>query len=96
MLTLLGLGFLLGLRHAFEPDHADAYFTRGMAKYELKDFTGAIADYTAAINLDPNLETASIARGRAFTALRNEKPAKVDLNKARDLRNKFTKASSTH
>ena len=35
-------------------DSAEAYNERGMERAENEDFAGAIADYTAAIALDPN------------------------------------------
>jgi tetratricopeptide (TPR) repeat protein len=35
-------------------DSAEAYNDRGMERAENEDFTGALADYTAAIAIDPN------------------------------------------
>ena len=35
----------------YKPDHADAYFYRGFAKYQLSDYTGAERDFTRAIEL---------------------------------------------
>ena len=31
-----------------------AYFSRGLSQINLKDYNGAISDYTKAIELDPN------------------------------------------
>jgi tetratricopeptide (TPR) repeat protein len=75
------------------PHEALAYFNRGVAKSLLNDFQGAIADYTAAINLTPS-EGAYTARGFAHKALRNEKEAKDDFNRARELHLKSSQASS--
>ena len=33
---------------------AEYYYNRGNAKYDLQDYDGAIADYTKAIELNPN------------------------------------------
>lgn len=35
-------------------DSAEAYNDRGMERAENEDFTGALADYTAAIAIDPS------------------------------------------
>jgi tetratricopeptide (TPR) repeat protein len=67
-----------------------------VAKSRLNDLPGAIADYTAAINLGPNLEDAYEARGSAHTALRNEKEAADDFRRAMELRLKSSQASATH
>ena len=36
------------------PKDADAYYNRGIAKGDLKDYYGAISDYTKAIEINPN------------------------------------------
>jgi tetratricopeptide (TPR) repeat protein len=37
-----------------EPNNANAYANRGMARFNLQDYEGAIADYDRSIALDPN------------------------------------------
>jgi len=39
---------------------AEEYYARGIAKVKLKDYLGAIADYTRAIELDPNIPYVSV------------------------------------
>ncbi|MFM7276915.1 MAG: tetratricopeptide repeat protein, partial [Microcystis aeruginosa] len=48
-----------------KPDHANAYYNRGIAKYELEDKQGAIADYNQAINIKPDHALAYNNRGNA-------------------------------
>ena len=38
----------------YEVNFEEAYFGRGQAKFYLKDYYGAIADYTKAIDINPN------------------------------------------
>ena len=42
---------------------AQEYEDRGNAKYDLKDYRGAIEEYTKAIRLNPNAADAYICRG---------------------------------
>jgi len=44
---------------------ASAYYNRGNAYYDKKDFPKAIADYTRALSLRPNYPTAMFNRGLA-------------------------------
>ena len=46
-----------------DPNYADAYINRGLAKDNLEDYYGAIADYNKAIELDPNDAVAYYNRG---------------------------------
>ena len=36
------------------PEDADAYYNRGLARFDLEDYQGAIADFTQAIQLNPD------------------------------------------
>lgn len=47
-------------------DLAWAYTNRGLAYYELKEFTRALADYSEALQLDPYYYDAHYARGAAY------------------------------
>ena len=46
-----------------------AYLRRGISKYELEDYSGAIADYTKSIELDPNNANTYNNRGNLLTRL---------------------------
>ena len=61
---------------------AQAYFFQGNEKFYLKDYHGAIADYTEAILLDPKHTMAYYYRGCAKIHLQDSKGAFEDLNKA--------------
>ena len=41
---------------------SEEYFERAGKKFDLKDFTGAIADYSRAIELNPKVRKRSITR----------------------------------
>lgn len=60
-------------------NRAVAYFRRGLAYYERGEYDRAIADYTKAIALDPNLAGAYHSRGLAYV-----QQARDLLVKARD------------
>ena len=48
-----------------------AFYNRGFAKYNLKDFQGAILDFNKALELKPNYFEAFIARGQSFSKQAN-------------------------
>ncbi len=60
----------------------EAYYNRGCAKDELKDYTGAIDDYTKAIELGPNNESEYLNRGLAKYELHFFQEAIKDYDKA--------------
>ena len=55
---------------------------RGDAKYELKDYKGAIKDYTKAIKIDPDYAYAYVGRGDAKYKLKDYKGAIKDYSQA--------------
>jgi tetratricopeptide (TPR) repeat protein len=61
---------------------ADAYYNRGISKYNLKDFYGAISDFTKAIELDPNLADAYEYRSISKELLGDLNGACEDAKKA--------------
>ena len=61
---------------------AKVYFFQGNGKFYLKDYHGAIADYTEAIMLDPKHTMAYYYRGCTKILLQDSKGAIEDLNKA--------------
>ncbi len=58
------------------------YFYRGNAKGDLKDYQGAIADYSKAIAIDPQYAGAYNNRGNAKGDLKDYQGAIADYNKA--------------
>ena len=55
---------------------------RSYAKYDLDDYTGAIQDYSKAIEINPNDAKAYIGRGAAKDDLEDYRGAIQDYNKA--------------
>ncbi|MFC2098739.1 tetratricopeptide repeat protein [Bacteroidota bacterium] len=47
----------------YNPDHAEALFYRGLAKYQLSDYSGAEADFTRSIEIKPYKTEALYYRG---------------------------------
>ena len=63
-----------------------AYFNRGVSKFELNDYKGAISDYTKALELNPNNSRAYMNRGRAKHTLNDYYGAISDDTKAIELK----------
>jgi tetratricopeptide (TPR) repeat protein len=61
---------------------SSAYFNRGVEKGDLKDYYGAIADYTKAISLNPNDADAYINRGISKDNLKDYYGSIADYTKA--------------
>ena len=61
---------------------ADSYLVRGNAKFGLKNFSGADADYTQVIVLDPKTKEPYTGRGYARTKLGNYPEAIADFTEA--------------
>jgi tetratricopeptide (TPR) repeat protein len=73
----------------FRADFAEAYYTRGkarIAKGDLKDLDGGIADLTQAIELNPSYRQAYQARAEARKAKGDIQGANEDLARAAALR----------
>ena len=68
-----------------DPKSANAYYNRGNAKADLKNFEDAINDYSIAIELDPTNASAYYNRGNAKADLMNFEGAINDYNKAIEL-----------
>lgn len=64
------------------PNYADAYFNRGIARARLEDYQGAIADHTQAITLNEQLAEAYKARGKIHWQLGDRNLAIKDLETA--------------
>jgi tetratricopeptide (TPR) repeat protein len=64
---------------------AQDYLNEGMAKAKTKDFRGAIANYTKAIEIDPEFSWAYGMRGNTKFALYDYRGAIIDYSKAIEL-----------
>src|SRR5215467_12809874 len=67
------------------PNNAEAYYNRGVARLIQGDKTGAIIDCTEAIKLDPTYAKAYHRRGDARAAQSDKTGAIKDYQKAADL-----------
>ena len=75
-----------------EPKTAGDYLTRGIARYDRKDYDGAIADYDQAIRLDPKFAIAYNNRGNARKAKGDLDGAIADYDQAIRLNPKYATA----
>lgn len=64
------------------PDLPGAYYSRGNAKYQIADYSGAVGDYDKAVKLNPNYAQAYGNRGAAKYKLNDYKGAIEDWGKA--------------
>lgn len=76
---------------SFEPN-AKLYGARGWAKFNLKDFNGALADFNQQIALDPTNPIAYYNRGSAKSDLNDNYGAINDYKKAIDINPSFSMA----
>ncbi len=67
---------------SLNPNLAEAYNNRGLARSKQQDFTGAIADYDRAISLNPNLAEAYNNRGLARSKQQDFTGAIADYDRA--------------
>ena len=70
----------------------DYYYNRGMARYKLQDYSGAIADYTEAIRIEPGYAKAYNNRGIAKVKLKNYSGAIADYTEAIRIEPGYAKA----
>ena len=73
-------------------DRATDWFKSATGKYKRKDYLGAIADYTAAINLKPDYAEAYYDRGNAKDGLGDYQGAVADFTKAIELNPDYAQA----
>ncbi len=64
--------------------HVTAYYTRGTIRGRLKDYEGAVSDYSQAIRLNPNFKEAYFPRAINYIAMKNVEEALNDLQQASD------------
>lgn len=71
------------------PNYVEAYLSRGIEKYDLEDYQGAISDYTKAIEIDKKNFDCYAYRGIAKTKLNDNNGALADYNKAIEINPKY-------
>ncbi len=76
---------------SLEPKNLDALFYRGLAKYGIGDFNGAILDYTKVIFYEPSAD-AYFNRGNSKYSLMDFNGAKEDYSSALKLNPEFIEA----
>ena len=64
-----------------------AYYNRGVAKFNLEDYQGAIADYTKSLEINPQYASAFVNRGISRELVNDLEGACRDWRKAVDLGN---------
>ncbi|BDM79730.1 tetratricopeptide repeat protein [Acaryochloris marina] len=75
-----------------DPDYVIAYFRRGTARLNLKEYPKTIADLNKVIELDPEFAAAYVSRGISYTYLMKYSRAFSDYNKAIELNREFAAA----
>ena len=63
----------------------NSYYARGLAYYNLQNYSQAISDFNQAIRLNPNFYKSYYYRGVAYKALGEIDKAEADFEKAREL-----------
>ncbi len=71
---------------------ADISYDNGLKKYEQGDYQGAIADYTKAIEVNPQNADAYIRRGYTKYNLKDYHGAIIDYDKALEINPQFALA----
>jgi tetratricopeptide (TPR) repeat protein len=74
------------------PSDAEFHLTRGESRSAVKDYDGAIAEYTLAIQLKPDYAEAYNDRGFAYYLKGEAEPAIADFSRAIALRPNYPKA----
>ena len=75
-----------------DPAYAAAYYNRGLAYHDLKQFKLSIRDYGKAIELEANFTSAFNNRGNAYSDLKHYRLAIDDYNKALELDPNYSQA----
>src|SRR5262249_46891063 len=81
-LLILGLALVA---YYYSKSNPVAFYNRGVAYYEKKDYDRAIADYTEAIRLDSNNAWAFYKRGRAKQMKGDASGGATDISRAKRL-----------
>ena len=88
----VGIGAGLLTTQAAYSMSAEDWIVSGNRKYINDDLQGAIADYTKAIEIDPNYAAIYLVRGKAKYELKNYQGAIEDYTKAIEIKSDFASA----
>jgi tetratricopeptide (TPR) repeat protein len=70
---------------AFAEESAKSLFSSGEVKFKAKDYSGAISDYSKALELKPKFAEAYLNRGFAKRSIGDVEGAKADFKKSIDI-----------
>jgi tetratricopeptide (TPR) repeat protein len=90
--NILYLGFVIIVLTSCSKNGPDFYFKNGNAKYQLKDYSGAIKDFDIAIEKEPTFMQAYHTRAICYGELKKYDKSLHDFNKTIDLDPKFKNA----
>ena len=76
------LALTLANSAAYAENDAKSFFSSGEAKFKTNDYTGAITDYTKALELNPKFAHAYLSRGFAKRSIGDTEGAKADFHKS--------------
>lgn len=74
---------------AINPKYSNGYLNLGVVQHNKQQYSEAIANYTKAIEADPNNQLAYFNRADAYEAIGNNKQANIDRKKYADLGGKL-------
>lgn len=74
------------------PNYIEALMNRGIARFDVKDFSGAITDFSTFITLKPQNPLIYVLRANAYDEIGNKQLAMADYQKAIELKYNFLPA----
>jgi len=75
-----------------DPEFGRAYYTKGFAYYNLKEYELSIENFTKAIDLDPEIAESYNGRGWIYGTIDDYQKALQDFSKAIEIDNKYAVA----
>jgi tetratricopeptide (TPR) repeat protein len=66
------------------PENEDVYYLRGINKFLMNDYEGAISDFDSLLILNPNHSDGYLYRAKSKKAVKDYWGAMKDYNKAKD------------
>tara|TARA_Y100001968_G_C19271517_1_gene674497 strand:- start:224 stop:826 length:603 start_codon:yes stop_codon:yes gene_type:complete len=91
--ALTSAAMILSVPEKAQAESADFYYNKGMLKHYLEeDYSGAISDYTKAIEINPRYAKAYLNRGSAKSGLTDYSGAISDYSKAIEINPRYPNA----